>query len=141
MFKGDVKILRAQIGTKGAIPIGLLATIKSKEVDGEIKEYQVLNSRHTLPGYAVKEFKLRSYTEKDYDIISAILKGENGDDARKKVKAHQRFVANVLDPEYGVKEFFGNSVGSLRPYNNKENIVSGDTPLVIASEDDGPDYL
>lgn len=137
-FKGNFSDLQELIGStytmvtpdKGSpypATVLCLATIKTREVEGEAREFQSVNNRNFLPGWTLKQFQNHHYTPEDAVRIQALMKD------KKKVKNYERFVAGVLDSEYGVKDFFGGVLAPLRDYTSGENLAATNT---VVSEDD-----
>lgn len=122
LMKGNVSDLRDQINGEWCSTIGLLATVSSREKDGEVKEYQNVYNKAFLPAYALKNFRLVDYNNPD---ILANLKVKKPKDQ----KAHEKFVMKVIG-EYGCKDFY--LLKDLKEYDPSENIVS--TDKVISDE-------
>jgi len=133
LMKGNVKDLKDEIDgefctdTDGnIIPFGALATINTKEKDGEIKEYQSIYNKAFLPKYALKNFRLIDYANpKTIEGIKA--------KKPKDLKAHEKFVLNVIG-EYGCKDFY--ILKDIKDYNPDDNLVASDKVI----SDDGADY-
>jgi hypothetical protein len=134
LFKGNVKDIADQVGSEFTSTVVALATVKTKEVDGEVKSMQVINNKNFLPGYNIKFFN-KKFTQKDADRIAGILKGDDKD-AKKKVKAYERFIASVMDSEYPVKQFYGTSLTALHDYDEAENPTTSEA---VVQEDDSED--
>jgi len=113
LMRGNVKEISDMIGSVYAQSIVALATIATSK-DGE-KEYQQVYNRNFLPGFYMKFFRL------------------NG---AKLPKFVEKFVASVEDPEYGCKDFYGDSLKTLHSYNPAENIAAGEETSI---SEDGPD--
>lgn len=125
-MKGNVKELRDQINGEWCGNIGALATINTKEKDGEIKEYQSIYNKAFLPTYAMKNFRLVDYSNPK--IIEAIKAKKPKDQ-----KAHEKFVLNVVG-EYGCKDFY--ILKDIKDYDPDDNLVTSDKVI----SDDGADY-
>jgi hypothetical protein len=123
LMKGNVKDLRDQINGEWCGNIGALATVVTKERDGEIKEYQGIYNKAFLPPYSLKQFRLVDYS--NVTIIENLSKKLS-----KKMKAHEKFVMNVVG-EYGCKDFY--TFTDLKEYNPEENMAASDA--VISEED------
>ena len=94
----------------------LEATVHTKEVDGEIKEYQNIYNNAFLPGSYIKW-----------------LRGTNIN-SNSKPKMVDNFIKDLTDSEYGCKDFY--FLGDLKVYDKSENIAVGNAIL----SEDGTDY-
>ena len=126
LMKGNISDIKAQINGEWCTNIIALATIKTVEKEGEMKEYQNVYNKAFLPTYCLKQFRLVDYD--DESVISK-LKGKKNKD----LKPHERFVTNVHG-EYGSKDFF--RLKDLQEYNPDDNLVASNK--VISEE--GADY-
>jgi hypothetical protein len=126
LMKGNVKEMRDQIGGEWCGNIGALATINTKEKDGEIKEYQSVYNKAFLPMYAMKNFRLIDYSN---DKIIEDLKAKKP----KELKAHEKFVLNVIG-EYGCKDYY--IFKDIKDYDPNDNLVASDKAMTT----DGDDY-
>jgi hypothetical protein len=124
LMKGNVKLIRDQINGEWCTPVIALATITTKEKDGETKEYQNVYNRGFLPAYSLKQFRLIDY--KDEKILEGLKRKKSKD-----LKPHERFVLNVTNSEYGCKDYF--ILKDLKDYDPSENLVASDK--VISSDD------
>lgn len=123
LIKGNVKEIKEQINGEWASNIVALATVNSKETEDGMKEYQSVYNKAFLPPYSIKAFKLLDYN------AAGTLSGLR-DKSPKDLKAHERFVLNVVG-EYGCKDYY--TFRELREYNPDDNLVSSDK--VIADDD------
>jgi hypothetical protein len=127
LMKGNVKELQDQIGGEYACNVGVLATVVTREnKEGEIKEYQGIYNKAFLPPYAIKNFRLVDYSDKD--VIAKISAKKPKDQ-----KPYEKFVLKVVG-EYGCKDFY--ILKDLQEYDPSMNIVS--TEKVIGTDD--PSY-
>ena len=126
LMKGNVKDLRDQINGEWCTNVVALATVKTVEKDGDIKEYQGIYNKGFLPAYTLKQFRLVDFSS------STILKGLR-EKKSKDLKPHERFVLNVTG-EYGCKEFY--TFKDLAEYNADDNLVASDKVL----EEDDSDF-
>lgn len=117
LIKGDVRDLRSQVKGEWAVPFILLATVITKEVDGEIKEYQSVYNKAFLPEYSLKHFRVLNY--QDEKIIEEI-EGKKFKDR----KTHEKFVLNVVG-DYGCKDFY--KLKELADYDSSENVVTSES--------------
>jgi hypothetical protein len=126
LMKGNVKDLRDQINGEWCTNVVALATVKTVEKDGDIKEYQGVYNKGFLPAYTLKQFRLVDFSS------STILKGLR-EKKSKDLKPHERFVLNITG-EYGCKEFY--TFKDLAEYNADDNLVASDRVL----EEDDSDF-
>jgi hypothetical protein len=126
LMKGNVKDIKEQIEGEFAVNIVALATIVSKEKDGESKEYEVVYNKAFLPAYSLKQFRLVDYDSLKVQQSIAAKKPRD-------LKAHERFVAKVTG-EYGCKDFY--ILKDLREYNPEDNFASSDKTM----EEDDAEY-
>lgn len=131
LMKGNVKDLKEQVGGEWAGNVGALATVVTKEVEGEVKEYSNIYNKAFLPAYALKNFRLIDYDNEE-------LQGELQAKASKDLKTHEKFVVSVIG-EYGAKGFF--KLKELQEYKPEENLAAqegskGGSP----DPGDGPGY-
>lgn len=126
LMKGNVKDIKQQVDGEYCTNVVALATIKTVEKDGEIKEYQNVYNKGFLPAYALKQFRVVDYSSSSV---------QNGLRAKKnkELKVHERFVVSVTG-EYGCRDFY--ALKDIREYNPNDNLVA--TDKVITS--DGDDY-
>lgn len=126
LMKGNVKDIKSQIDGEYCTNIVALATIKTVEKDGEIKEYQNVYNKAFLPTYALKQFRAVDYS---VPSVQDSLRTKK----RKDLKTHEKFVVQVTG-EFGCRDFY--VLKDICEYNAKENLVASDK--VITS--DGADY-
>jgi hypothetical protein len=126
LMKGNVKDLRDQIGGEWCTNIVALATVKTVEKDGELKEYQGVYNKAFLPAYTLKQFRL-------LDFSSSNTLKQLREKKSKDLKPHERFVLGVTG-EYGCKEFY--TFKDLAEYNADDNLVASDKVL----EEDDSDF-
>lgn len=126
LMKGNTSELRSQVYGAYCTNFVALATIISKEKDGEMKEYQGVYNGGFLPVYTLKNFRLINYS--DEKVLSGLRAKKTKD-----LKPYERFVLNIKG-EYGCKDYF--ILHDIKDYNPEENLVASDTPL----EEDSSDY-
>lgn len=126
LMKGNVRDLKDQVDGDYCGHVGALATIITKEKDGEVKEYQGIYNKSFVPAYALKNFKLVDYSSSK--VIEGLASKKSKD-----LKPHERFVLNVTG-EYGCKDYY--TFKEITDYNPDENFVASDS---VMSEDDA-DY-
>lgn len=128
LMKNNLSDLRNEINGEWCDTVGVLATVKTVEKDGETKEYQGVYNREFLAPYNIKYFNL-----KDIDYNSPKVQAEIRTRDIKKLKPHEKFVRNVTG-EYGCKDFF--ILSPMRDYNPDDNLVASDAVI----SDDGSDF-
>lgn len=122
LMRGNVNEIKELVGGGLVGNIVILATVVSKEKDGEYKEYQGVY-KEVLPAYTLKQFRLVDYSSTEtLDRLKA--------KKPKDLKAWERFAISVSG-EYGCKDFF--SLKELHDYDPSENVVSSNAPI---AEDD-----
>lgn len=123
LMRGNVNEIKELVGGGLVGNIVILATVVSKEKDGEYKEYQGVY-KEVLPAYTLKQFRLVDYSSTEtLDRLKA--------KKPKDLKAWERFAISSQS-EFGCKDFF--SLKELHDYDPSENVVSGNNPI---AEDDG----
>jgi hypothetical protein len=126
LMKGNLKDLKAQVDGEYCTPVVALATVKSVEKDGEVKQYQGVYNKAFLPNYALKQFRVVDY---DNSSVQDSLKGKKP----KELKAHERFVVTVTG-EYGCRDFY--VFKDLQEYKPEQNIAASNDVFST----DGDDY-
>lgn len=129
LMKNNLKDLREQIDGEFCNDdgVGALATIITKEKEGEIKEYQGVYNKAFLPPYSLKYFRLIDYAKDDEQVKIRNKKPKDQ-------KMHEKFVLKVVG-EYGCKDFY--ILKDLQEYNPADNIAASEKTHV---ESDGPDF-
>lgn len=126
LMRGNIKDIKDQIDGEWCNPIVSMATVVTKEKDGETKEYQGVYNKAFLQSYSLKQFRLVDYDSR-----------RTQDDIKKKkprdMKAHEKFVVNIIG-EYGCKDYY--VFKDLQGYNADDNLVASDDFI----SDDGDDY-
>lgn len=139
LMKGNVKDFRDQINgewctdsrTNQPIGVGAMATVITKEKDGETKEYQGVWNKAFLPSYALKNFNLIDYS--DPTVVEGLKAKKLASTESSDIKTHERFVLKITG-EHGCKDFF--LLKALKDYNPEDNFVASDKPI----SEDGADY-
>jgi hypothetical protein len=126
LMKGNVKDLREQIEGEWCTNFISLATIITREKDGEVKEYQNVYNKAFLPAYTMKQFRLVDYSNPK--VLSDLQSKKSKD-----LKPHERFVLKVTG-EYGCKDFY--IFKDIQEYNTGDNFAASDSSI----EDDDSDY-
>jgi hypothetical protein len=126
LMRGNVKDIKDQIDGEFSTNVIALATIISREKDGEIKEYQGVYNKAFLPAYAMKQFRLIDYdSPKTIQQLSA--------KKPKDLKMHEKFALTVSG-EYGCKDFY--VLKDLKEYSAEDNIAASNKTI----EEDDADY-
>lgn len=126
LMKGNVKDIKSQIDGEYCTNVVALATVKTVEKDGEVKEYQGVYNKGFLPAYALKQFRLVNYA--DTKVLDSLRNKKAKD-----LKTHERFVVQVTG-EYGCRDFY--ALKDLFEYNADDNVVASDAVITT----DGDDY-
>lgn len=126
LMKGNTKDLRDQINGEWCTNIVALATVKTVEKDGELKEYQGVYNKAFLPAYTLKQFRLIDFSNSN--TLKQLREKKSKD-----LKPHERFVLNITG-EYGCKEFY--TFKDIAEYNADDNLVASDRVL----EEDDSDF-
>ena len=121
-MKGNVKDLKDQVNGAYCVPFLALATVSTREVDGEVKEYQNVYNAAFLPVGTMKYFNNTDYNNRS---LQNELLSKKSD-----LKVHERFVKKVVG-SYGCRDYY--IFGKLRDYNKNENMMATDS--VIADDD------
>ena len=119
-LKGNVKSLREQIDGEWCTNVVALATVVTKEKDGEIREYQNIFNKAFLPAYGLKHFRLVDYTSED--VLNKLAAKKPRD-----LKYHEKFVLDVTG-EYGCRDAF--LLKDLQDFNPNDFITSSDKVIL-----------
>lgn len=126
LLKGNVRDIENEIDGEWCNSIVALATITTRERDGEVKEYQNIYNKAFLPQYALKQFRIMNY--EDSKVLDNIKAKKPKD-----LKTHERFVLNVTG-EYGCKDYY--VLRDIEEYDPENNIAASDKTI----SEDGDDY-
>jgi hypothetical protein len=123
LMRGNLKELTSQIDGEWCGNVVAMATIATRERDGEMKEYQGVYNGAFLPSYALKQFRLVDYN--DSKKIAELASRKSKD-----LRMHEKFVLK-LTGEYGCKDYF--TFAELQDYDPEMNMAASDK--VIAEDD------
>lgn len=126
LMKGNVRDIENEIDGEWCNNIIALATINTREKDGEVKEYQNIYNKAFLPPYSLKQFRIMNYS--DNKVLDS-LKAKKPKD----LKPHERFVLNISG-EYGCKDYY--ILRDIEEYNPENNVAASDKVMT----EDGDDY-
>jgi hypothetical protein len=126
LMRGNVKDLKDQVDGEWCNSIVALATVVTKERDGETVEYQGVYNKAFLSGYTMRQFRLVDYT--DNRVVNQLKSRKP-----RELKPHERFVVKVTG-EYGCKDYY--QLKEIEDYNPDENLVASDDYI----SEDGGDY-
>lgn len=116
LINGDVRELQAQIKGEYDDTVMPLVVVRRVEKEGEdTKEYEQIYSRNLIPGEMFKQLKLKTIDD-EY-----ITKAKSTD--RKKRNRLQKFVLEVTDSQYGIRNDFY-TLGKLEDYDPTKNPVA-----------------
>jgi len=126
LMRGNAKDLKDQVDGEWCNSIVAMATVVTKERDGETVEYQGVYNKAFLSGYTMRQFRLVDYT--DQKVVNQLK-------ARKprELRPHERFVVKVTG-EYGCKDYY--ILKEIEDYNPDKNLVASDNYI----SEDGDDY-
>lgn len=116
LMKGNVKDIEEQINGEWCTNIVALATVKIKEVDGDMKEMQKVWNKGFLSAYTLKHFRLVDYSSPD---VLASLRAKKTKD----LKSHEKFALDVLG-EWGCRDIL--SLKELHDYDPNDYLVASD---------------
>lgn len=119
LLKGVVKDLKDQVGGTFGGNLLAIATIRT---NAEGKEFQSVNNKFFLPAYNSKNFGSKQFTLANTAYIR--------DKPLKERKAFEKFIVEALDPEFGVRDFMGAYLGTIREYNPEENPATQEEALI-----------
>ena len=128
LIRGNVKEISSQINGEYCGNFVAMATITTREKDGEVKEYQSVYNKAFLPAYSLKQFRLKENDYNDQSRVNSLLSKKSKD-----LRPHERFVVKIAG-EYGCKDYY--TFKDLHDYDPEQNLVASDK--VIA--DDDADY-
>lgn len=123
LMRNNLKELKEQVNGSFCTNFVVLATVISKERDGEIKEYQGICNREFLPAYTLKQFRLVDYSSTE---VLDRLKAKKP----KELKAWERFALSISS-EWGCRDYY--SLKELHDYDPSENIAASNS---VINEDD-----
>jgi hypothetical protein len=126
LMKGNVKDIKEQIKGEWSVNIVALATVMTREKEGEVKEYQNVYNKGFLPAYALKQFRLIDYNSPK--VIQTLESKKPKD-----LKAHEKFVLKVTG-EYGCKDYY--AFKELEEYVATSNFAASDKHI----DDDDSEY-
>lgn len=126
LMRGNTKDLKDQVDGEWCNSIVALATVVTKERDGETVEYQGIYNKAFLSGYTMRQFRLVDYT--DNRVVNQLKSRKP-----RELKPHERFVVKVTG-EYGCKDYY--QLKEIEDYNPDENLVASDDYI----SEDGGDY-
>jgi len=126
LMRGNVKDLKDQVDGEWCNSIVAMATVVTKERDGETVEYQGVYNKAFLSGYTMRQFRLVDYT--DPKVVNQLKQRKP-----RELRPHERFVVKVTG-EYGCKDYY--QLKEIEDYNPDNNLVASDSYI----SEDGGDY-
>ena len=126
LMRGNVSELRNQIDGAYSTTVGALATITTKQRDGEIKEYQSVFNKSFFPIASLKYFHTLDYSN---PTIQESLRKKRFSE----LKPHELFVNDVTGM-YGCRDFY--TFRDIVEYNPEDNIVASNAVI----SNDGSDF-
>jgi hypothetical protein len=125
LIRGNVREISSQVNGEYCGNFVAMATITTREKDGEVKEYQNVYNKAFLPAYSMKQFRLKENDYNDSSRVSSLLSKKSKD-----LRPHERFVVKIAG-EYGCKDYY--TFKDLHEYDPETNIVASNK--VIANDD------
>lgn len=126
LMRGNINDLKNQIDGEYCDNVVALATVISKEIDGEVKQYQGVYNKNFLYASSLKFFRLNDYTDRELvDNLSSKRFST--------LKLHEKFVADVSG-EYGCKDYY--ILKEIEEYDPENDLVASDDYI----SEDGSDY-
>jgi hypothetical protein len=135
-MKGSAKelinLLKADKDNNLTRPILAMVTVRTVEKDDKLTDYQQVYNRRFLPGFNMKYFRAKQYSEADLEALRE--KQSLAKDTKKYLESYERFAIDVTDPQYGIKDSY--FLGPLKDFVPEEHQVAGDKVLA----EDNSDY-
>lgn len=116
LIRGNVKEIKEQIGGEYEGTLVCLSYVRTVDKEGEVAEYEQVYNKEFLPGYVMKQIRLKKI---DKPFIETAKSTE-----RKKRSKLQKFVLNIVDDQYGIKDYY--TLGELEEYDASKNIAARD---------------
>lgn len=130
LISGDVRDLKEQMKGEYDGTITCLVTVRKVSKEGEEdKFYEQIYSRKFMPGF-VWQKRLKENKVKHVPVDATFIQKAKSAD-RKKRSSFQKFVLEVTDSQFGVKDFY--SLEGLETFNPENNPIASGKALV---EDD-----
>jgi hypothetical protein len=125
LMKGNVSEISEQIDGLYETTVVAIATVVTKEKEGEVREFQGIYNKAFLPGKMMKHFRLSSVDYNDRTVVENISRKKSKD-----LRPHERFIVKISG-EYGCKDYY--TFQELEEYNPDMNLVASEK--VIAEDD------
>jgi len=126
IMRNSLSELRAQIGGEWTNSIVAMATIQTKEREGEVREYQSVYGKAVLPVSALKQFRLVDYH--NADVLRRIQSAVPRD-----LSIAEKFVKEVTG-QFGCRDYY--RFKDIESYNPNNNVATSDKVI----SDDGADF-
>lgn len=135
LMKDDLSILKSVIfNSELAGTVVCLATVSTREKDGETREYQSIYTREFLSGYYMKNLRNKKYTAQDIEKLRTLKATPKPDGRKRYLPAYEEFILNITNPEYGCKDFY--VLEELTDYNPNENFAASLQVIKEANDED-----
>lgn len=115
LMRGNVREIRDCIGSPYGETVVCLSTIKTVTKDGDTKEYENIYNQDFMPGYLMREIRLKQ-------LNTAFIEKAKATERKKRNKL-QKFVLQVVDSEHGIKDFY--TLAEATEYDPTQNVASG----------------
>lgn len=127
LMRGNIRDITEQIGGEYEDTVVVLSTVREVKTEGEDdKQYEQIYNRKFLPGYTMKQIRTKP-------ITSTFITQAGAKENKKRTRL-ERFVLEVTDRQYGIRDFY--TLGELEEYNPEKNPMATDK----AFADDDLDY-
>ena len=126
LINGSVKELRDLLKTDLPRTVLAMATVRTVEKDGEVKEYQGVYNRKFIPGYNFRTFVAAKL---DDTALATLRTRDQAARENKKgyLKAWEKYAIEVTDPQYGISDAY--SISPLKVYNAEDHVVTANAVL------------
>lgn len=125
LMKGNVQDLKNEINGEWCESVLALATVITKEENGEIKTRQSVYSRGFLYPSCLKYFRVTNYS--DEKVLSVLNAKKNKD-----LDFHEKFATKIVGG-YGCKDYY--VLRDLEDYDPDKNPVATNTPITETGSD------
>jgi len=126
LMRNSIEEVKDLVGGEWCTPIIAMATIQTKEKDGEVRQYQNVYGKGVLPAYELKKFRLVDYHNPE------VLRGIQQKDQRD-LSPVERFVKEATG-QYGCRDYY--RFRDIEIYDPEKDVAASDKVI----SDDGADY-
>lgn len=126
LMRNSIQEVKDLVGGEWCTPILAMATIQTKEKDGEVRQYQNVYGKGVLPVYTLKNFRLVDYHNPE--VLKAIQQKD-----QRQLSNVERFVKEATGA-YGCRDYY--KFAEIELYDPEKNVAASDKVI----SDDGADY-